>query len=149
MRGASPVVIDDPQAVRGRRVLVVDDGPTLTHGGMPHGAGWVAARAAGAEVVDPRPFAVGSLREAFERYAHLERVVPALGYGAAQLADLRATLDAAPADAIVSGTPLDLARLVALEKPVVRARYRYADAGEPTLAALLDAFADARLRASA
>jgi len=138
---ASPVALDDPSAVQGRRVLVVDDGPTLTHGGMAHGAGWVAARQAGAaEIVDPRPFAVGALREVFDAHPHLECVLPAVGYGAHQLADLQATLDAATADVVVSGTPLDLARLVSISKPIVRARYRYAETGEPSLGAFVDAF---------
>jgi predicted GTPase len=141
VRAASPVVLDDPGAVLGRRVVVVDDGPTLTHGGMPYGAGWVAASAAGAaEIVDPRPFADPAIREVYARYPPLERVLPALGYGPGQLAALARTLDATPADVVVSGTPLDLARLVPLAKPVVRARYRYAPAGSPGLADLLDAF---------
>ena len=134
VRAASPVALDDPEAARGRRVVVVDDGPTLTHGGMPYGAGWVAASAAGAaEIVDPRPFAVSPIREAYARYPHLGNVLPALGYDAEQLEALRATLDAVDADIVVSGTPLDLARLIPLQKPVVRARYRYAAAGDPRL----------------
>ncbi|HKJ25027.1 MAG TPA: cyclic 2,3-diphosphoglycerate synthase [Myxococcota bacterium] len=140
VRAASPVVLDDPAAVAGRRVVVVDDGPTLTHGGMPYGAGGVAATAAGAaEIVDPRPFAQGALRETFARHPHLGRVLPAMGYGAAQLRDLAATLDAVPADLVVSGTPLDLARLIPLGKRVVRARYGYAAAGEPGLERFLAA----------
>lgn len=149
-RAASPVTLDDPRAVRGRRVVVVDDGPTLTHGGMPYGAGFVAASAAGAaEIVDPRPWAAPGIREVYDRYPHLRAVLPAMGYGPAQLEALRDTLNAADADVIVSGSPIDLARLVAVEKPVVRARYGYADAGsEPlhewVLASLLDRRADRR-----
>jgi predicted GTPase len=146
VRAGSPVVLDDPNAVAGRRVVVVDDGPTLTHGGMAYGAGFVAAHeAAAAEIVDPRPWARGAIAETFERYPHLSRVLPAMGYGDAQLEDLRATLDDTDADLIVSGTPLDLSRLVPLKKPVVRARYSYADAGEPGLSELLDEFLDTRL----
>jgi predicted GTPase len=143
LRADSPVALDDPAAVRGRRVVVVDDGPTLTHGGMRYGAGWVAAVAAGAaEIVDPRPYAEPGLRAAFARHPHLERVLPALGYGREQLEELRRTLDAVPADVIVAGTPVDLAALVPLRLPVVRARYGFAEVEEPGLGALVDAFAD-------
>jgi predicted GTPase len=142
---SSPVVLDDPGAVAGRRVVVIDDGPTLTHGGMSYGAGTVAAMAAGAaELVDPAPFAVGSIRETLLRFPHLDRTLPAMGYGEAQLKDLAATLDAVEADVIVSGTPLDLSRLVPLKKPVIRARYRFADEpsedGVGKIASWLDAF---------
>lgn len=141
LRAASPVALDDPEAVRGRRVLVVDDGPTLTHGGMAYGAGFVAASAAGAaEIVDPRPFAAPAMRRAFEAYPHLGRVLPALGYDAEQLAALRETIDASDAELVVSGTPLDLAALLRLAKPVVRARYRYRDADSPGLADRVDEF---------
>ena len=141
VRAASPVTLDDPEAVRGRRVLAVDDGPTLTHGGMAYGAGTVAAQAAGAsEMIDPRPFATRSIAEAFRRYPHLGAVLPALGYDEEQLAELRATIEAAPPDVIVvAGTPIDLAALLHLDRPVIRARYEYADAGEPTLGAIIDA----------
>jgi predicted GTPase len=145
VRAASPVRLDDPSAVRGRRVLVVEDGPTITHGGMPYGAGFVAATSAGAEaIVDPRPWAGPELRTIYARYPHIGCVLPAVGYGAVQLAALRATINAARADVVVAATPIDLAALLALEKPVVRARYEFADAGEPTLAALVDAFLAAR-----
>jgi len=141
VRACSEVRLDDAEAVVGRRAIVVDDGPTLTHGGMAFGAGWVAARAAGAsEIVDPGPFAKGSLRGVFERYPHLSHVLPAMGYGDEQCRDLRATLDAADADVIVSGTPIDLARLVQPKKPVVRARYGWADLGAPYLADGLERF---------
>jgi predicted GTPase len=141
VRAASPVRLDDPAAVRGRRVVVVEDGPTVTHGDMPHGAGWVAARAAGAvEIVDPRPYAPPGLADIYRGYPHIGPVVPAVGYNPAQLDDLRRTLDAVPADLVVAATPLDLAALIPLAKPVVRARYEFAEAGAPTLAALVDAF---------
>ena len=141
VHAASPIELDDPAAVRGRRVVVVDDGPTLTHGGMSYGAGWAAATAAqAAEIVDPRPHADALIREVYERFPHLGNVLPAMGYGAEQLAALARTLDATPADVVVSGTPLDLARLVPLARPVVRARYRFAEAGSPGLGDLLDGF---------
>ena len=139
VRAASPVRLDDPGAVAGRRCVVVDDGPTLTHGGMPHGAGWVAAVGAGAMPVDPRPWAVGPIREAFDAYPHLGPVLPALGYGPEQCEALAQTLQAVEADVVVSGTPLDLARLVRIDKPIVRARYGFRD-GDPSLADQVDPF---------
>jgi predicted GTPase len=135
------VQLADPAAVRGRRVLVVEDGPTLTHGGMGYGAGWVAATQAGAAaIVDPRASAVRGVREVFARHPHIGPVLPAVGYDAAQLEELRETINRAAADVVVAATPLDLAALIALDKPVVRARYEFADAGEPTLGSLVDAF---------
>ena len=147
LRAASPVRLDDPESVRGKRVVVVDDGPTLTHGGMSFGAGFAAAlEAQVAEIIDPRPFAAPSIRAVYEAYPHLGRVLPALGYDASQLADLEATLEACDADLVVSGTPLDLARLVSLSKPVVRARYEHADAGEPGLGDVLERFVEQVVR---
>jgi predicted GTPase len=141
LRAASPVRLDDPAAVRGRRVLVVEDGPTITHGGMAHGAGYVAATAAGAaEIVDPRASAPPAIREVYRRYPHIGPVLPAVGYDDAQLAALAATIEASAADVIVVATPFDLARLVRVTKPLVRARYEFAEAGEPTLGAVVDAF---------
>ena len=141
VRAASPVVLDDPGAVDGKRVLVVEDGPTVTHGGMPHGAGYVAASARpGVTIIDPRGAAVPEIEEVYARYPHIGPVLPAVGYNAAQRDALRRTIDAAEADVVVTGTPIDLSRMVAVNKPMVRARYGYADAGEPTLASYLDAF---------
>jgi predicted GTPase len=143
VRAASPVRLDDPAAVRGRRVLVVEDGPTLTHGGMAYGAGYVAATAGGAgAIVDPRASAAPGVREVFAKYPHIGAVLPAVGYDAGQLLGLRETINRASADVVVAATPLDLAALIALEKPVVRARYDFEDAGEPTLGSLVDAFLD-------
>jgi predicted GTPase len=138
VRAASPVRLDDEDAVRGRRVLVVEDGPTLTHGSMPYGAGFVAARAVGAVVVDPRPAATPPIREVFARYPHIGPVLPAVGYSATQLDALRATIDAAAADLVVAATPVDLARLITVAKPIVRARYEFAETGEPRLGDLVD-----------
>jgi predicted GTPase len=141
VKAASPVRLDDPGAVRGRRVLVVEDGPTLTHGGMPYGAGYVAATSGGAAaIVDPRASATPGVREIFARYPHIGPVLPAVGYDADQLQGLRETINRAAADVVVAATPLDLAALLALQKPVVRARYEFADAGEPTLGSFVDAF---------
>jgi predicted GTPase len=141
VRAASPVRLDDPEAVRGRRVLVVEDGPTLTHGGMAYGAGFVAATTAGAGlIVDPHASATPSVREIFARYPHIGPVLPAVGYDDAQLEALRETIDRAGADVVVAATPLDLAALIQLRTPVVRARYELADAGPPTLASVVEAF---------
>jgi predicted GTPase len=138
---ASPVRLDDPGAVRGRRVLVVEDGPTITHGGMPYGAGYVAAVAAGAAaIVDPRAAATPAVAALFGRYPHIGRVLPAVGYSGEQLAALGETIEGANADVVVAATPIDLASLIRIRKPVIRARYEYADAGEPTLGAVVDAF---------
>ncbi len=150
VRAASPVRLDDPAAVRGKRVLVVEEGPTITHGGMAYGAGYVAAtRAGAAAIVDPRRSATGPMRAVFDRYPNIGRVLPAIGYGAAQLQALRDTINASAADVVVAATPLDLAALIRIDKPVVRARYEFADAGEPTLAELVEAFLTKRKAAPA
>ncbi|MCZ7660328.1 MAG: hypothetical protein M5U07_21955 [Xanthobacteraceae bacterium] len=140
VRAASPIALDDAAALAGRRVLVVEDGPTITHGGMPHGAGYVAAVAAGAEVVDPRASAAPGLREVFEAHPHIGKVLPAVGYGPAQLAALARTIEDAEADLVVSATPLDLARLLDVGKRIVRARYAFAETGAPRLSDIVDAF---------
>ncbi|GAB4174275.1 MAG: cyclic 2,3-diphosphoglycerate synthase [Rhodocyclaceae bacterium] len=143
--GASPVKLDDPAAVRGRRVLVVEDGPSLTHGGMPHGAGYRAAKLAGAsEIVDPRPWAAREIAEVFRRYPGIGPVLPALGYSAAQLDALARTIDAVDADLVVAATPADLAALLAPRKRIVRVRYEFAEPGEPVLERALDDFLRAR-----
>jgi predicted GTPase len=141
LRAASPVTLDDAAVVAGKRVLVVEDGPTLTHGGMEYGAGYVAATAAGAaSIVDPRAAAAPLIAEVYRRYPHIGRVLPAVGYNDAELAALAETINRSDAEIVVSATPLDLARLVKLKKPVLRARYEFAEAGVPTLASLLDEF---------
>jgi predicted GTPase len=140
-RAASIVTLDDPAAVAGRRVLVVDDGPTLTHGGMSYGAGYVAAVGAHpAEIVDPRLSAVGDMAEVFRRYPHIGKVLPAMGYSAKELGELQTTINASSADVVIAGTPIDLARSIPLDKPVVRARYEFAEVGEPRLSALVEEF---------
>ena len=124
LRADSPVTVEDEAAVAGLRVVVVEDGPTLTHGSMTWGAGVVGARAAGAaEIVDPSPYAVGSLAATYAQYPNARGVLPAMGYGDAQVADLAATIEATPCDVVVSGTPIDLSRVLTVSKPVVRARY--------------------------
>jgi predicted GTPase len=150
VRAASPVTLDQPERVAGRRVLVIEDGPTLTHGGMSYGAGFVAAtRAGAAHVVDPRLSATPAIAEVFARYPHIGRVLPAVGYSDAQLAALAETLRGAECDVVVSASPVDLAARIDVGKPIVRARYEYADAGSPTLGSLLDAFVAQHVPAAA
>lgn len=134
IRAESPVTLDAGAPLTGRRVLVIEDGPTMTHGGMAFGAGTVAARQAGAaEIVDPRPFAVGSIRDVFVRFPHLGPVLPAMGYGDEQLRELAATIEATECDVVVTGTPIDLGRLIAVRRPVRHARYELREIGHPTL----------------
>jgi predicted GTPase len=132
-----PLSVESLEVLAGRRVLAIDDGPTLTHGGLPAGAAELAARQFGAILVDPRPYAQGSLRTAFETYPALGPVLPALGYGAAQMADLRATIAAVPCDVVLLGTPIDLGRLLGLRQPVVRVRYEVEEVGRPCLEEIL------------
>lgn len=141
VRGASPVKLDDPGLVRGKRVLVVEDGPTITHGGMAYGAGYVAAtEAQAAEIVEPRRAASGDIAQVFSRYKHIGAVLPAVGYHPAQLEALGRTINATDADVVVSGTPCDLSALIDINKPVVRARYEFAESGEPRLSDLITDF---------
>lgn len=139
VRAASPVRLDDEAAVNGRRVVVIEDGPTSTHGGMAYGAGHVAAtRAHAADIVNPRPYAAPRIAKVYAAYPHLGGALPAMGYGTAQLADLAQTIYATPADVVVSATPIDLAALVTLNKPVVRARYELAEMEHPGLTGIVD-----------
>ncbi len=134
IEAASPLFVDNGDAIRGKRALVVEDGPTLTHGGMAYGAGWVAARRYGAaEIVDPRPYAVGSIAETYAKYPTTGDVLPAMGYGEKQVEELAATIRATEADVIVIGTPIDLTRLIEFDKPSVRVRYELQEIGDPTL----------------
>ncbi|MFW9934777.1 MAG: cyclic 2,3-diphosphoglycerate synthase [Candidatus Thorarchaeota archaeon] len=131
---ASPLFVDDPEAIRGKRALVIEDGPTLTHGEMEIGAGWVAADKFGAaEIIDPRPYAVGSIKRTFEKYDHLSEILPAMGYGAEQVKELEKTINAVDAEVVVIGTPIDLGRVVKINKPSVRVRYELQEIGKPTL----------------
>jgi predicted GTPase len=141
IEAASPLFVEGGEAIRGRRVLVVEDGPTLTHGEMAYGAGWVAARRFGAaEILDPRPWAAGSIAETYARYPTTGNVLPAMGYGEAQTAELAETIAATPADLVVIGTPIDLRRLIHIDKPTVRVRYELQEIGKPTLSDVLAGF---------
>jgi len=134
----SEITAGNPGRIRGKRVLVIEDGPTLTHGGMAFGAGTLAAERFGAAAtVDPRPFLKGSLKETFAAYPKIGRLLPAMGYSSRQVRDLEATINAADCDLVLAATPIDLSRLVRIEKPVVRIRYEYRDHGAPTLAEVL------------
>lgn len=137
VRMASQATVDRPELVRGLRVLVVEDGPSVTHGGMRDAAGAWVARSLGAQLVDPRPYAVGSLKEAYAKYPQLGPVLPALGYSAAQLEELRQSINRVPCDAVLLGTPADLARVVGIEKPVARVRFAAADVSRPALRELV------------
>lgn len=137
---ASPIYVDDPQAIRGARVLAVEDGPTLTHGEMAYGAAWLAARRFGAgEIIDPRPFAVGSILDTYARYPTTGQVLPAMGYGDAQMRELEQTINACDVDLVLIGTPIDLGRLLKLNKPSQRLRYELQEIGQPTLTEILSA----------
>ncbi len=135
---ASPIFVDDPAAIRGKRVLVVEDGPTLTHGGMAYGAGVIAAKRFGAaEIVDPRPWAVDSIAATYAKYPGTGPILPAMGYGEAQLRDLEVTINQIPCDLVIVGTPIDLARVIDIKHPNQRVRYELQPIGQPTLAELL------------
>ncbi len=139
IEGASPLFVDDPEAIRGKRVLVVEDGPTLTHGEMAYGAGFVAAKRFGAaEIVDPRPFAVDSIKATYEKYPNTGPILPAMGYGEAMMHDLEETINNADVDLVLSGTPIDLTRIIKINKPIQRVRYELQEIGEPTLTSILE-----------
>ena len=141
IKGASHIMVDDPKGVKGKKVLVIEDGPTLTHGGMSYGAGMVAADQFGAaEIVDPRPFAVGSIKEAYTKFPNLGKLIPALGYYADQLADLEASIKATPCDLVLIGSPIDIRRVIDVDKPSMRVRYDLEEIGEPSLDTILDEF---------
>jgi predicted GTPase len=138
IEAASPLFVDDPDAIQGKRVLVIEDGPTLTHGEMAYGAGYVAARRFGAaEIVDPRPFAVNSIAATYEKYPKTGPILPAMGYGDAQMRDLEATIEKADVDMVIVGTPIDLTRVIKINKPYQRVRYELQEIGQPTLEDIL------------
>jgi len=131
---ASPIFVEDPDIIKGKKVLVVEDGPTLTHGEMSVGAGFIAAQLFGAaEVIDPRPYAVGSILETYEKYENTGPVLPAMGYSPKQIAELEETINKAEADAVIIGTPIDLRRVVKINKPATRVRYELQEIGKPDL----------------
>lgn len=141
LEAASPITADKPDLIKEKRVLVIEDGPTVTHGNMPYGAGVIAARQLGAkEIVDPRPYAVGSIKEIYQKYPHLGVILPAVGYGEKQIAELKETIDRTPCDTVVIGTPIDLRKVITIEKPTVRVRYKLKILGPLSLEELLEEF---------
>jgi predicted GTPase len=140
LEAASPITVDKPELIKGKRVLVIEDGPTLTHGNMPYGAGTIAAKRFGGEIVDPRSYAVGSIKETYGKYAHLGALLPALGYGEKQIAELKETIDRIPCDVVVIGTPIDLRRVMTLDKPTARVRYELKVLRPTTLEDILEKF---------
>jgi predicted GTPase len=141
IRAGSPIIVQNGGEITGKRVLVIEDGPTVTHGGMAFGAGIVAASKYGAaEVVDPRPFAVGSIKKTFEKYRHLDKVLPAMGYGETQVKELAETINSIDCDLIISGTPIDLNRLIKTRRPMLQVGYELEEIGSPTLEDVLERF---------
>ncbi|NLD27967.1 MAG: GTPase [Myxococcales bacterium] len=141
IKGDSKILVDDPKKVKGKKVLVVEDGPTLTHGGMSFGAGMVAADEFDAqEIVDPRPYAVGSIKDAYTKYPNLGKLIPALGYYDDQLVDLEKSIAATPCDLVLIGSPIDIRRVINLDKPAMRVYYELEEMGEPTLKSVLKDF---------
>ena len=135
---ASPLLVKDDEKIRGKRVLVIEDGPTLTHGEMQYGAGVMAAEKYGAaELVDPRPWAVGTIADTFKKYPDIGVLLPAMGYGAKQMKDLEATINKVDCDLIIIATPIDLGRIVKFKKPTVRVGYELQEIGTPTLEEIL------------
>lgn len=138
VEAASPITVDNPKLIAGKKVLVVEDGPTLTHGNMAYGAGMIVARRLGAEeIIDPRPYAVASILNTFEKFPHLGAILPAVGYGKEQMRELEETINATPCDVVLIGTPIDLRRMLRINKPAVRAKYELQELSIPTLEDLL------------
>jgi predicted GTPase len=137
---ASPITVSDPSSIRGKQVLVIEDGPTLTHGEMGYGAGYIAATYNdAANIIDPRPYAVGSIVDTFERYPGTGNVLPAMGYGLQQIAELQETINKTPAELILIATPIDLGRIISIDVPALRVGYELQEIGHPTLRDLLQA----------
>jgi predicted GTPase len=140
IEAASPIFVEEPEAIRGKNVLVVEDGPTLTHGEMAYGAGTVAAKRFGAaQIIDPRPYAVGSIVETFEKYPQTGPLLPAMGYSQKQIEELGETINNTPCDLVIVATPIDLRRLVEIRHPAQRVRYELQEIGQPTLKDVLSA----------
>jgi len=141
IRANSPIFVTDEKEIANKKVLVIEDGPTLTHGEMAYGAGVVAANKYGAKkIIDPRPFAVGSIKKTFEKFTHLDKVLPAMGYGEVQLAELIQTINNSDCDLVISGTPIDLSRLIKTDKKILRVRYEIEEIGSPNLEEVLEDF---------
>jgi len=145
MKADSKVIVENPEAIKGKRVLVVEDGPTCTHGNMKTGAGTVAAERFGAaEIIDPRPFLKGLLAETFNKYPNIGKLLPAMGYSEQQIKDLEDTINESDVDVVVIGTPIDLGRIIKINKPSVRVKYDLDEKGKPDMAEILDEFFKAK-----
>jgi predicted GTPase len=141
IKANSPIFVDDGSQITGKKVLVIEDGPTLTHGGMRYGAGIVAAQKyKAAVIIDPRPYAVGSIKKTFEKYGHLDKVLPAMGYGEKQTRELAATINRIDCDLVISATPIDLNRVIKVNKPMLRVRYELEEVGQPNIKSVLKEF---------
>lgn len=141
IEAASPISVEEPEMVKGKRVMVIEDGPTLTHGEMGFGAGFVAAKKFGAgTIVDAKPFAVGSIKETYEKYPHLNTILPAMGYGKEQIKELEQTINSIDCDLVLSGTPIDITRVIKTNKPVIRVKYELQEIGQPDLKSVLAGF---------
>jgi predicted GTPase len=141
IEAASPINVEQPEEVKGKRVLIIEDGPTLTHGGMGFGAGFVAARKFGAgDIIDAKPFAIGSIKQTYEKFPHLNKVLPAMGYGKEQMKELEQTINNIDCDVVLSGTPIDITRVIKPNKPVIRVRYELQEIGQPDLKTVLKKF---------
>jgi predicted GTPase len=139
IEAASPIMVDDPKMIKGKRVLVVEDGPTVTHGGMAYGAGMIAAEDYGAaEIIDPRPHAVGSIAETFAKYKHIGKLLPAMGYSKEQVSELEKTIERSGCEVVVSGTPVDLRRVIKVKVPIARVYYELDEIGRPTLEEIIE-----------
>ena len=147
IRAASPISVDDPDLIKGKSVLVIEDGPTLTHGGMQFGAGTIAARLFGArEIVDPRPYAVQSIADTFRKYPETGILLPAMGYGPEQISDLETTINRVPCEAVIIGTPIDLRRILKMEKASTRVQYSLFELSKPDLPSILDDFVRGKVK---
>jgi predicted GTPase len=145
IEAASPIFVENYEAIKGKKVLVIEDGPTLTHGEMSYGAGYVAAEKYGAaEIVDPRPYAVGSIKETYEKYTQLEVILPAMGYSPKQLKELEETINAVPADLVIVATPINLGKILKINKPYVRVKYELQEIGKPDLEDIIKEFFEKR-----
>jgi predicted GTPase len=138
--------VNDPALIQGKRVLVVEDGPTLTHGGMSYGAGTIAAKQFSATPIDPRPYSSGSIKKTFLKYPHLGNLLPAMGYSKKQVRELERTINRVPADSVISGTPIDLRRIIHVNKPIVRIRYNLEETSRPNLKEIVRGFARKHLK---
>jgi len=139
IEAASPLTVDHPELIRGKRVLVVEDGPTLTHGEMKYGAGVVAAQKYGAkEIIDPRPYAIGTIKDTYTKYPGIGKLLPAMGYGKKQIQELEDTINAVDCDIVIIGTPIDLSRIVKINKKSIRVKYELQEIGKPNLEEVLN-----------